>query len=359
MKQVLLVDDEALIRESMRDVIDWGSLGMEVSGCVSNGLEALGCIDQKHIDIMISDIKMPYMNGLELLEELNKRGSSIKTIILSGYDDFYFAQQAIRYGVVDYLLKPVKLNDFYDTLRSISARLDAAKTAIRSSSGELTRFQSLHHDEIQNLRESISEAVCNGESQVLDNLCDKFCRLFEKNGYSFDLLTRSILHTLYYIAENISRLDGEDFYETIDLRELQMLSCLVSYSEICSRFKHAVHEMATHLDFKNTQQRQVIRFVLQTIHREYANQRLNLSDLAEEYGITPNYLSSLFRKELGVTFTSYVESYRMEKAKKLLLSGMDKIYEIAEAVGYPDAQYFSKVFKEHVGKSPQDYRNKR
>ncbi len=359
MKQVLLVDDEALIRESMRDVIDWASLGMEVAGCVSNGLEALECIDQKHIDIMVTDIKMPYMNGLELLGRLFQRGSSIVTIILSGYDDFSFAQQAIRYGVVDYLLKPVKLDDFYDTLRSISARVDAAPNALLPSAEEMTRFRTLHREEMHTLREAISEAVCNGNTQELGSRCDQYCRLFEENGYSSRLLVRSILRTLYYVAENISRLIGEEFNETIDLREMQLLSGLVSFSEIRSRFHQDLQEMAANVEFKNTKQRQVIRFVLQTIQREYANQNLNLSDLAAEYGITPNYLSSLFRKGVGVTFTSYVESYRVAKAKKLLLNGTDKIYEIAEAVGYPDAQYFSKVFKEHVGKSPQDYRNKR
>lgn len=359
MKQVLLVDDEVLIRESMRDIVDWAGLGMEVAGCVSNGIEALECIGNRQIDIMITDIKMPYMNGLDLLDKLFHQGSSIIAIILSGYDDFRFAQQAIRYSVVDYLLKPVKLNELYDTLRSISARLDTSPDALLSSAEELTRFRTFHQKNLQTLRRSMSEAVCNGDQKEIEGTCEQFCCLFEENGYSTGLFVRSVLHTLYQVANDLSHLNGEEFNETLDLQEMRILSSLTSFSEIRSRFLQDICDMATHIDLKNIQQRQAIRFTLQTIHREYGNQRLNLSDLAEAYGITPNYLSSLFRKELGVTFSAYVESYRIEKAKKLLRDGTEKIYEVAEAVGYPDAHYFSKIFKEHVGKTPQDFRNNR
>ena len=79
--------------------------------------------------------------------------------------------------------------------------------------------------------------------------------------------------------------------------------------------------------------------------------------LAEELDITPNYLSTLFKKEIGKTFSEYLEDYRIECAAALLRESHLKVYEITSAVGYSDSRYFGKIFKEHFGKTPLEYRN--
>lgn len=105
MIRVLLADDEILVINYLREIIDWREAGFEIVGCASNGVQALDLVDKLRPDLIISDIKMPRRDGLFLCRELKKRGSSIPIILLTAYQDFEYAQQAIESGVHNYILK--------------------------------------------------------------------------------------------------------------------------------------------------------------------------------------------------------------------------------------------------------------
>lgn len=98
----------------------------------------------------------------------------------------------------------------------------------------------------------------------------------------------------------------------------------------------------------------IVQKAVNEIHVHYS-QQLRLESFAAENNITPQYLSSLFSKETGTTFSNYLRDYRMEKAKELLQTGKMKVYEVACAVGYPDQKYFSRVFRECTGISAKQY----
>ena len=106
MLRLIIVDDEKIIRETIHHLINWNSLGIEVVGVCKNGLEAYDAIIDEYPDIVLTDIKMPGLSGLELIEKLNQTHEQIHFIILSGYEEFDYAKQAMRYGVRHYLLKP-------------------------------------------------------------------------------------------------------------------------------------------------------------------------------------------------------------------------------------------------------------
>ena len=110
MLRLIIVDDEKIIRESIRSLIDWESLGIEVVGVCKNGLEAYDAILDSYPDIVLTDIKMPGLSGLELIEKLNDTRENIQFIILSGYSEFEYAKQARRFGIRHYLLKPCNEN---------------------------------------------------------------------------------------------------------------------------------------------------------------------------------------------------------------------------------------------------------
>jgi len=117
MLQVLLVDDEPFIVRGLQVLIDWEQEGYQIAGTAANGMEALDFLRENEVDIIISDIKMPVMTGIELLEILRKEKiSEAHFIILSGYSDFHFAQQAIRNNCLDYILKPVYKDDLLKVL---------------------------------------------------------------------------------------------------------------------------------------------------------------------------------------------------------------------------------------------------
>ncbi len=138
MYRILLVDDEALIREAVSENVKWGQYGYELAGSCENGDEALAFIEREPVDVVLTDICMPYVDGMELSKKLYEDYPLIKIIILSGYDDFDYAKKAIRYGVKEYLLKPITAVEMGDVLLKLKAEMDKERKTERKIS-ELER----------------------------------------------------------------------------------------------------------------------------------------------------------------------------------------------------------------------------
>ena len=121
MLKVMLVDDEPYILQGLQVLIDWESGGFEIAKLCSNGKEALKYLKENDVDLVISDIKMPEMSGLELLETVKKEKiSDAEFVLLTGYDDFAYTQKAIRNGCLDYILKPVEEEELISVLRKVT-----------------------------------------------------------------------------------------------------------------------------------------------------------------------------------------------------------------------------------------------
>lgn len=124
MYKVFLVEDEIVAREGIRDNVDWKSAGFEFCGEAPDGEMALPLIEAARPDVLITDIKMPFMDGLQLCKILRNRMPEIKIIILSGHDEFHYAQEAVKLGVTEYLLKPLGVQDLHNALGKVAAQLD-------------------------------------------------------------------------------------------------------------------------------------------------------------------------------------------------------------------------------------------
>lgn len=122
--RVIVVDDEEEIREGIIRKIDWNALGYEVVGSAENGVEALELAEHLHPDVIMTDIKMSFMDGLQLCEHIAEKMPSVKMIIFSGFDDFEYAQKAIKLNVTEYLLKPVNAQELTQTLKKLKSQLD-------------------------------------------------------------------------------------------------------------------------------------------------------------------------------------------------------------------------------------------
>jgi len=128
MLKVLIVDDELVIAQGLRVLIDWKAEGYEIAAVCANGQEALDYLRQNTVDLVIADVMMPVMTGLELLETVKREKiSEAGVVILSGYSEFAFAQQAMRFGCIDYLLKPVERDDLLAILHKFSHISENAK----------------------------------------------------------------------------------------------------------------------------------------------------------------------------------------------------------------------------------------
>lgn len=124
MIKVMIADDEERICQLIEALIDWESLHMEVVGIAHNGLEAREMVRQIKPDVLITDIRMPGCNGLELIENVKKSVEDLQIVIISGYAHFAYAQTAIKYGVGDYLLKPINKVELASTLQKFKERIE-------------------------------------------------------------------------------------------------------------------------------------------------------------------------------------------------------------------------------------------
>ena len=128
MLKIFLAEDEVIVRETIKRMIPWEELGFELVGEAADGEMALPLLIRQKPDLLITDIKMPFMDGLTLAKLAKKELPELKIVILSGYDDFNYAKQAINIGVEDYLLKPITKNALIERLSEIRSRYEHEKT---------------------------------------------------------------------------------------------------------------------------------------------------------------------------------------------------------------------------------------
>src|SRR5690606_23530977 len=124
MLKVMIVDDEYYFREALKISLSWQDLGFIVCGEAKNGKEALDMIDDLEPDIILVDINMPIMDGLEFVNELKNRGADCKIVILTGHSEFQYAKEAVKLGVYNYILKPVNEKELTETLIDIKRDIE-------------------------------------------------------------------------------------------------------------------------------------------------------------------------------------------------------------------------------------------
>jgi two-component system response regulator YesN len=148
MHKVFLVEDEIVAREGIRDNVDWHAVGFEFCGEAPDGELALPLIEATLPDVVITDIKMPFMDGLQLSRLVKERFPGTKIIILSGHDEFQYAQEAIKLGVTEYLLKPISVRELHDLLQRVGAQLAAERAAV-SHLHQLQLQANSHQDQLR------------------------------------------------------------------------------------------------------------------------------------------------------------------------------------------------------------------
>lgn len=168
---IMVVDDEEEIRLGIIKKIQWEEYGFKVIGDAENGQEALEKAEKLRPDIVMTDIKMPFMDGLELGRELTKKMPESKIIIFSGSDDFEYAQKAIKINVIEYVLKPINSNELIEILKRLKVKLD-------KEYDEKINLESLHNHYLESLpilREQFLASVIEGRQNKASFIseCDK------------------------------------------------------------------------------------------------------------------------------------------------------------------------------------------
>ena len=193
MVKIFLVEDESTIRETLRDSVPWKQYGFDFVGEAGDGEMALPLLRQQKPDVLITDIRMPFMDGLELSRQILREFPKMKIVILSGYDDFEYARQAIGIGVERYLLKPITKSALLDALAEIKEKIEAE----RAQQTYLERFRQETQEYEQYTRRRFLEQVMAGQLTV-----PQICNRAEEMG--LDLVAESYAIALLSLPQ-----DGE------------------------------------------------------------------------------------------------------------------------------------------------------
>lgn len=527
--KMILVDDEEDVRISIEKKVDWNALGFEVVGSASNGEEALELAEQQHVDVVLTDIKMPFMDGLTLCAKLKENYKNTKVVLYSGFDDFEFAREAVHLKAVEYLLKPIGAKDLENVFRKIKENLDKEF----SERLNLEKLNSYYQKSLPIMKEQLLVGILDGKleeeqaetmlsSFEMDFLSPYYCvsvlrwentnsekefRTGQMFMISFMNLTKEYLednmksHVFIYLGQLVViaqmqdsdevqdfvyhinqvckmafrmlemhidagigniypqlsriaasyqeaktaldyRILGDENEQVVYIHDVEPASSDVLYSEVLgiSKVMHSmkfgtekelegsIEELVLELsvEYKATiQQCQLVLMEMVTemlkllrnyqldisemddrnlslyqeigslhsigeleawlkkicfgmreliykkrshtanamtekakeyIEQNYSVSGLSVEDLCKYLNVSATYLSVMFKKQVGMSFVSYLTKVRLEHAVELLDTTEDKSYIIAEKVGYVEANYFSYVFKKQYGISPSKYR---
>lgn len=358
--KVLIADDEKIAREGLRDNIDWKALDATLVYAAKDGQDALKYIMNNEVDVLITDIRMPKLDGIGLIKNIYNQKLNISTIILSGYSDFSYAQKAIQYGVSDYLLKPIVIDDLQNTLLTIKEKRKNNAYRIIVNEDEQLRFDT-------NIKSKVYEYFEQLKHMLTDSFLKEACELAKKvydihldNNYSIEMYKMTCIRFVNRIVSDIeSNLNYELVFFT-DTERLISLSEAKTYEDVYKIFEDFIIKIHQYL-FKSKQENSgpLVNKLKKKIDKEFQNKDFSLNDVAQELGVTPNYLGAQFKLKMNKSYSEYIEKLRIDKACKLLKETNLKIYEIAEECGYSDGQYLSRVFKNATGLTPLEYKSKK
>lgn len=399
MLKVVIVDDEPKIRRGLKSLIEKIQLDMEVVGEAEDGEMALDVVKATHPDILLVDICMPFLNGLQFIEQLKSVVKDCIIIVITGHDEFTYAQQAIKLQVFDYLLKPV----FGEQLQAVLERGEEQLLTSRLQKQHLTWANQETTKNLPLLREAFCKEWVKGQLSAEDiathlrflelvlppvsgvivlKVAGQFTRGKLLKDWDRDLLLFSIRNIYREILEqwqpyimfhdesdNIVVITpihnlGEWHELSISLQQLveeylQQIVIIVQrpLTNLLTCISTAYHELILELNRKASYT-PIVLLSQKHIETYYYQEDLSLQNLADTIQISPTYLSRLLKNEIGVSFIEYLIQVRVEKAIQIMSDPTVKLYEVAQRVGYSNQHYFSTAFKKVVGLSPAEYRKK-
>lgn len=499
MYKVMLVDDERLILQGILNIIDWEKLGMRVIHMAENGKEALEKNKEDPVDIIITDINMPVITGLDLIKTMKKINKRVKFIVLSGYDDFSYARTAMKYGVENYILKPIDEEELEAALIDINRKIKdekekeniiLEKNSIlmkilkgKINSDELYYLKDIIELEFENKYYTVSNILFNNkdirrkvdlQDLISENTSDK-CEIIYKfngdiiliNSWNKNVTDESIKKYYDTILEKLSNEFGEIFIAVgdkvdsiVDIKksyadsnivkkyiltmgynsclykkdivkvtnknrnfnkEIEVLNKIIieknkdkalEYIEDIFKNKdlapEEIYDLAIKIlllidklseDFRLTKNYKdetlssiivsvydastidkikeiivdqilelskimnenvvkytpIVQQVVSYIDERYFEE-VSLKTLSQKYNINSSYLGQIFTKEVGYSFSEYLNKIKNMKAKELILNTNMRINDIAKEVGYYETSYFYRKFKEFYGVSPATLR---
>ena len=409
---VIVADDEDELRDAVCTMIPWEECGFCLVGSASNGLDALQLVEKYEPDLLLTDIRMPFISGIELARQVREVRPATNIAFLSGYDDFEYAKQAIQYNIISYMLKPLTMEGLRAELCTIRRKIDAQFAMFRQTAPggdgqdlKTAMLMPLVLDEYADPEgDSRAEAYAR-QCGLLRDLQDRpyytvmVSTLLEEDGSnctappfvaSVDRLAAKYLRGVSFFASGkvISVLLGNpsDFEEYLHILadEIPQMAarvlgrrCRIGVSRMTrslSALHNAYREAMEALrqgdrneggawfiwDLAPAVKRSSLlcRRALDALDQNYMDANLSLVSLSGMLDVSPNHLSACIKKYTGETFINILIRKRMEAARELLTTTGFRVQEVAQRCGYMDQHYFSYCFKKYCGESPNAMRRR-
>ncbi|MCU6710500.1 response regulator [Paenibacillus sp. J5C_2022] len=366
--RLLIVDDDKEVREGFVDIVDWQSCGFQVVAALKDGAEGISYLEQHHVDVVLSDIRMTFLSGLSLAKHIYEQNLPVRIVLISGYQEFELAKEALRYNVYDYLLKPTDLDELYRVFHSLKEQLDQEREERDrqlQQQEQLDRmFQHLIGMSIDPGTSPCARVLISWSSESpVDEVRKAMLHSLPEDSSDIVMLPHGQPgKPLHMLAVSVSG-DPVGFDSRLNGLLERSAARVLSLSGLRLEWKvEAVYPalnqwLDEHRTKDNPTERKVITQAKQYI-REKLKQDITLGEVAEQVYLNPVYLSRLFKLETGRSFSDYVTGVRMELAAELLRDTNLKIYEVCEQTGYKDVRHFYKLFKKHTGYLPSEYRER-
>ena len=389
MYNILIVDDEPIVKIALRSILPWEEYGFFICGTAGNGLEALSLVEKQHPDVIITDLKMPGMDGLELIRTLKEKNYPGEILVLSNYEDFDSVRSALLLGAADYLLK-IKIQA--DTLL---ACLNKTTEKLQKKAGEKSPVPEEIISENRNRlllsffqRDSSLASFIRENRETELGFMEKSCAIcyvtFEKFlsndafSISANLLRDMILDAVQGVLQPyILVLNDYSALVVFSQKELTVSQIKVEQlvKKLYNRFtmyQSFAPDMPYQENLKNYEE---ARKIYQSFHQNeghYKNDvaktityieenymhRLTLASISANVNLSSSYLCRVFKSEVGISITSYLNNLRIRKAATLIKEQALSLKEISAMVGIDDQLYFSRLFKKCMGISPSEYGKK-
>lgn len=329
---VFIVDDEKLIRDGMKKLLKWEENGFRICGEAANGRDALQGIVSCTPDIVLMDLRMPAMDGLALTAALREQVPSVEVIIITGYDEFEYAKEAVRSGVFDYLLKPVSSRELLETLLRLKQKIHS-------------RSVGYPFEEEERLLRSIRENNGDMGVQALGVMVDRFKTAMARQAEVYKICVKLLteMDITYKAVRGPKALAVKpEPAKDASIQELEQ-----AMSEYLSKIFYFGSVDSSDLLVEKLKQ------YLDTHYQE----NVSLKMLEDEFFFNASYISRIFKLKTGENYSDYLLRLRICRAKELLATSDYSIRQISAMVGFGSSKYFSKVFKEMEGVQPITYRN--
>jgi len=369
--RLLIADDSQIQVESILTYVNWEALGIDEIKTARDGMEALEIASEFRPHIVIIDVEMPKLDGLELARRLRQDDNRIKMIFISCHEKFAYVQKAMSYGGCAYILKPISYKEIEDVARNVIEELrdESSYNSIRSEflhrqkeferSFDLNKSNDGEKLDILAIQQEILMFI---EKENDDEIVNYFKRKYFSHleNKSFDY-TKYLCYSIINALQLVSKTKGVDMGKIFGSDDAfwDKLATFDKEAEIVHWLSNLLYLMVKHIiDTENDKHKKIVNEIKKKIDNDLYNIE-SVEQIAKDLNVSSSHAKNMFKRYTGITIFDYLFEKRMNEAKRLLLDTDLHIYEIAEKLGYKSKAYFSTAFLKSFGVNPNDYRKGR